>query len=137
MYCTINDIINELSYKISAQLSNDADPNTLNDTLIEQYISDASELINSYLRGRYPLPLQSDHAIIKNICIDVVKYELYKRRSKLDENLKDIYNNAISDLNKLQRGIIVLDEGTTDTRPKHFAINTKTQMFTQELLDRI
>jgi phage gp36-like protein len=136
MYCTVDDIANELTAQKAAQLSNDADPDTLNVGLIEQYITEASDLINNYLRGRYPLPLQNNHTLIKKVCIDIVRYELYKRRAaKMEDDIKTFYEDALSKLNKVQRGDIILDEGNADSRPKHIVVSERARMFTQDLLD--
>lgn len=136
MYCTIADITDDMTLASASKLSNDADPSSLNKRLIEQYITDASDAINGYLRGRYPLPLSKSHIILKKLCIDLVKYELYKRRGKLNDDLNNLYKDSISTLGKLQKGQITLDEGDSDDRPKFFSTNTNTQLFTDDLLDK-
>ncbi len=90
MYCTANDIINELTERIAAQLTNSIDPDI---DVINTRILEADGYINTYLVGAYELPLRSSHEYIKGIAIDYVKYLMKKGRvsiGALDELIKSI-----------------------------------------------
>jgi phage gp36-like protein len=135
MYCNIQDIIDDLTEKVVAQLSNDDNPNQVNEEIVNKYISESSQLIDGFLRTRYELPLEIEHAIIKKVCIDIVKYELYKRRGKVFDNIQNLYHDGISTLEKIQKGIITLDEGTPETRPGFFLVSKRKPVYDKETLD--
>ena len=88
MYCTANDIINELGYKVASQLT---DASTPDNALIEEKILEAEEFINSRLEGVFELPLKNSHSYIKVLTIELVKFLMKKKRltiDKLDDSFK-------------------------------------------------
>jgi phage gp36-like protein len=87
------------------------------------------------LRSRYPLPLAGEHSILQKVCIDLVKYELYKRRGKVFDSIQNLYKDGISTLEKIQRGMISLDEGTPETRPGFFLVSNRKPVINKRKLD--
>lgn len=135
MYCTAQDIVEDLTEKVVAQLSNDSDPNQVNQEIVNKYITDSSQLIDGFLRSRYVLPLSNVHAVIKKVCIDIVKYELYKRRGKVFESIQDLYDDSISTLQKIQKGMITLDEGNPENRPGFYLVSDRKPVITKKQLE--
>lgn len=135
MYCTVRDIVDDLTKKVVAQLSNDGEPNVVNNEIVSKYISEVTQIIDGYLRGRYELPLISEHSILKKICIDIVKCELYKRRGKVFDNIQNFYKDGISTLEKIQKGMITLNEGKTETRPGFFLVSERKPVFDKTKMD--
>ncbi len=135
MYCTIQDIKDDLTEKVTAQLSNDADPNVVDEALVDKYISDAGDFIDGFLRARYNLPLENEHSILRKACIDIVKYELYKRRGKVFDSIQNLYKDSISTLEKLQKGTITLNEGTPETRPGFFLFSEREPVVPKKAMD--
>lgn len=135
MYCDVQDIKDDLTEKVVAQLSNDENPNEVNEVIVSKYISESTQLIDGFLRSRYGLPLEKELSIIKKICIDFVKYELYKRRGKVFDNIQNLYKDGISTLEKIQRGMIILDEGTPETRPGFFLVSERKPVIDKEKLE--
>jgi phage gp36-like protein len=135
MYCSIQDIKEDLTVMVVAQLSNDENPNLVNEEIVSKYISESSQLIEGFLRSRYELPLSNEHAILKKVCIDIVKYELYKRRGKVFDNIQNLYKDGIATLEKIQKGMITLDEGTAETRPGFFLVSNREPVFDKNKLD--
>jgi len=137
MYCTVKDIEDYLSPAVAAQLSNDTNSNVVNKALVQQYINNASDFIDGYLRGRYELPLQNTHSILNDICKRIVKYNLYDRRSKLDDNLKELAENAKIVLKDIQSGKHILDEGTSvnENKPVKILTSIRTVLFGEDLLN--
>ena len=135
MYCDVQDIRDDLTEKVVAQLSNDENPNEVNEEIVSKYISESTQLIDGFLRSRYSLPLEKEHSIIKKVCIDVVKYELYKRRGKVFDNIQNLYKDGISTLEKIQKGMIILDEGTAETRPGFFVVSDRKPVIDKEILE--
>lgn len=135
MYCTVQDIVDDLTEKVVAQLSNDDDPNNVNYEIVSKYISEVTQVIDAYLRGRYNLPLVNENSILKKVCIDIVKYELYKRRGKVFDKIQGLYKDGIYTLEKIQKGIITLNEGTAETRPGFFLVSERDAVFNKTILD--
>jgi len=135
MYCSIQDIKEDMTEKVVAQLSNDENPNEVNEEIVIKYISESTQLIDGFLRSRYGLPLEKEHSIIKKLCIDIVKYELYKRRGKVFDNIQNLYKDGIATLEKIQKGMITLDEGTAETRPGFFLVSNREPVFDKNKLD--
>lgn len=135
MYCDVQDIKDDLTDKVVAQLSNDENPNVVNEEIVSKYISESTQLIDGFLRSRYGLPLENEHSIIKKVCIDIVKYELYKRRGKVFDNIQNLYKDGISTLEKIQKGMIILDEGTAETRPGFFLVSDRKPVIDKEILE--
>jgi len=135
MYCSIQNIKEDMTEKVVAQLSNDENPNLVNEEIVSKYISESSQLIEGFLRSRYELPLSNEHAILKKVCIDIVKYELYKRRGKVFDNIQNLYKDGIATLEKIQKGMITLNEGTAETRPGFFLVSERKPVFDKTKLE--
>jgi phage gp36-like protein len=123
MYCSVNDIIEDLSFETVMPLVNDENlPLTgdVGDTLFDltdtdskgylralQAIIDATEQINGYL----PAPVTGSPGILVRICKDISAYNLYSRRFKLSisDSLQTLYDRRISELRDIQKGIIKLN----------------------------
>ena len=128
-------ILSGLFHFIPAQLSNDVNPNEVNEEIVSKYISESSQLIEGFLRSRYELPLRNEHAILKKVCIDIVKYELYKRRGKVFDNIQNLYKDGMTTLEKIQKGMIILDEGTPVTRPGFFLVSDRKPVIDKDILE--
>lgn len=143
MYCTVENIASDLSLKTLIELSNDYDgAETVNYELVEGVINDQSIYINSYLKGVYPLPIinSEDLVVLKSICISLVVCALYTKRIQLDypDSLISRRKNAITDLEKIQKGIIKLhsiEQGVEKKSTRY--ISKRKQIFTDEVLSRI
>lgn len=109
MYCTLEDILQVMDEKLVAQLSNDANPQQIDVSIVQIFIEQNSTLINGYLRGRYPLPLKGDLQLIRQIAVDLVKFDLYSRRDKISDRLSELRKECLSKLEKIQKGIITLE----------------------------
>lgn len=135
MYCTITDIIADITEKTLMELTDDSDvPQNYNQQLIEAKIEEASKYIDGYLVERYPLPITDamDLEILRSICVSLVVTELYRRRIGLDysESLQRRRDEAIDNLDKIQRGIIKLNTGTQKSKPKYYRYTQRTKFFT-------
>jgi phage gp36-like protein len=98
-------------------LTDDANTGSMNEAIVTQYISDASELIDDYLRGRYDLPFAPAPGLLLRICRSITLYNLYSRRIRLNppEAITEGNKRAFQLLDKIQNGTIVL--GVADAPP--------------------
>lgn len=134
MYCTVADIIADITAKTLMELTDDSDvPQIINQSLVEAKINEASKYIDSYLVERYPLPITDarDLQLLKNICVSLVVTELYRRRIGLDysESLQRRRDEAIENLEKIQRGIIKLNSGNSEVKPRYFRYSERKRFF--------
>ena len=115
-YCTINDIETQTSTPTLIQLSSDNGQEEVDRAVVEEAILYSSTLIDGYLRGRYVLPLNAHFPLLRILAIDISIYRLYSRRmrNEMPEVIQTNYDNAISTLRDIQKGIITL-ESESDT----------------------
>jgi phage gp36-like protein len=133
MYIEVNDLLSPIGFFTSTQLaqysSNDGETVEIHTERIEQIITQRSEEIDSYLRGRYELPIPVDNrAILKDICKNLVSYDLVSSRlgDRVSERNKGWEARAYSLLDKLQTGaIIIVDENINDIR---FIVNARERL---------
>lgn len=105
-YCTIKDLIDNISERVLIQLTDDNNPpQAINEDRCLAIIEEASEIIDARLCARFAnLPLQEPiSAMIRGICADIVAYKLYSRRNKGDiENVFQRYKAALEMLDKVR-----------------------------------
>jgi phage gp36-like protein len=136
MYCTIEEIISSgMPEKTLAELSNDINPLIVESSVVNDLISESTEYIDGFLRTRYTLPLINIHQILKDVCIDIVKYKLFKRRDKTDDRTDKLLDDAKSTLKAIQRGELILNETLETVRYGFYKANVRQRVFTDELLD--
>lgn len=141
MYCTVDDLKILCSEADLVQLSND-DPTatTIDQDNVDGAISNASELIDGFLRGRYNLPLPTASKIVEKIAVDLSIYELYRRRIsiKMPDQVADSYKNAMKLLEKIQNGGISLGYESNDAvSPSKIQINktAEDRLFPKDTLE--
>lgn len=111
MYCTLADIRATVPENDLIQLTDDTTPPvTVNQVNVDRAITDAGELIDGYLRGRYALPLSPVPGLLNTLAADVAIYRLYARRIKLTppEGVTERYKNALKILEQIQSDKISL-----------------------------
>ena len=111
-YCTIEDIETQASTPTLIQLSSDNGQEEVNRVVVEEAIIYSSTLIDGYLRGRYTLPLNIHFPLLRILAIDLSIYRLYSRRmrNEMPEVIQTNYDNAISTLRDIQKGVSEGDE---------------------------
>ena len=115
MYCTIDNVTDKMTKELVAQLSNDETAKTIDFDVVNVYIDSATDIINGYLRGRYNLPLSGTHTLLKDIAVEIVRFNLIGRRDTPNDFEKKLYDDAITTLKDIARGVIQLDDGGSNT----------------------
>ena len=110
MYCTLDDLKQDISEQELMQLTDDERLGAVNEGRINTAAGNASELIDGFLRGRYNLPLDPVPAIVKTIAKEITIYRLFlrKKRQSITKEMTDNYNAQIKLLEKIQKGEITL-----------------------------
>lgn len=78
-YCTQADLVREFGAEELVQLTDRADPPTgqIDAQRVSDAIDDATAEINTYLAGRYTLPLASTPTVLRRVAVDLARYYLY------------------------------------------------------------
>lgn len=125
MYCTKADLLLRFDEDEITRIT-DVDGNGLIDEdVLQRAIDDASSEIDSYLIGRYALPLvEPPKDLIRKAC-DMVRFHLYQSRGlieKQDDQIERNYLRIIRYLEQVAKGVIDLqitpsDKATTNSSP--------------------
>ena len=79
---------------------------TLDEVKVKEALDDASQTIDSYLAGRYSLPLSTVPAVLERHCCYIARYFLEKNRATDQARLD--YEDSIRFLEKVASGAISL-----------------------------
>jgi phage gp36-like protein len=112
-YATPQDIINRYPNRDLVQLTNE-DPTvtTVNTTVLQQALDDASVEIDGYLGGRFALPLTDVPEVLNRLACDVAIYRLQSLRPIHDlADARRRYNDALLMLRKVAAGEMTLGVG--------------------------
>ena len=136
-YCTIEDIETQTSTPTLIQLSSDNGQEEVNRVVVEEAIIYSSTLIDGYLRGRYTLPLNIHFPLLRILAIDLSIYRLYSRRmrNEMPEVIQTNYDNAISTLRDIQKGVITLQAENDLLESSNF--NAEEYKTNKNILDKL
>jgi phage gp36-like protein len=111
MYCTLADILKQISKDTLIQLTDDNQTGETDTVIVDEAIIYSETLIDGYLRGRYILPLNLVPAVVKIIAVDLSVCRLYSRRFQTEtpDAISEKYKNSIKMLEQIQKGIIALN----------------------------
>lgn len=101
MYCDLAELRTRFGLDEVNQLL-DPDGTGVDEAIAHAEIQTASAVIDSYLSGRYPLPLSVVPAILSGVCADLTRYALY--RNTVPELVKERYQSAIKWLRDVADG---------------------------------
>lgn len=73
-------------------------------TAVENALSDASGLMDSYLSTRYPLPVIHFPDLLKRLCVDIAVYWLAQDGGGTTEEKRQRYEDAVAWLERLAQG---------------------------------
>lgn len=115
-YCTLADMVERFGQAEIIKLTDRDKPytNAIVEPVLQSAIADASELIDSYLNGRYPLPLSPVPKPVVRYCAELARYYLYTQ--KPPEEVSERYKAAIKWLESVAKGTIKL--GASDLTPE-------------------
>jgi phage gp36-like protein len=141
MYCTLDDIKQQISETTLIEITDDNQANEINTAIIDEAILYSETLIDGYLRGRYTLPLVTIPVLLKIISADLTIFRLYSRRFQTDmpESINDKYKNSIKLLEQIQKDIISLGIEVPESPLERGEYRTnktfRDRIFTKSVLD--
>lgn len=101
MYAARQDMIDRFGEAEIRQLTDRRDPpaGAIDDTVLTEALEDADGLIDSYLAGRYALPLADVPKILKRYACDIARFYLWK------DNAGEIVRQAYQDAEKFLKDV--------------------------------
>ena len=115
MYCSLEDLQARFGASEVLELT-DRDNDGIEDVQVfEQACADTDALIDSYLAGRYPPPLQPIPAPLVLIACDICRYLLWE--DKVPPTVEKRYEAALAQLRDFAKGVRVLPGAALSTDP--------------------
>lgn len=109
-------MINRFELTELIQLSDSAHIGMIDDAVVNAAISDASNLIDGYISGRYALPLQSVPSVLISICANIARYNMYD--NAVTDVVQRNYDAAIRFLEQVGTGKIKMGLSADNTQPE-------------------
>lgn len=140
-YCTRADIGKAIPELTLIQLSNDDPTAELpEESVIEDGVRQAEELVDGYLRGRYDLPLDPVPSVLRDAVVYLTRHWLYQRRPEgaIPEAVKDSRKDTLKLLESIRDGVVTLGMPTGQATPEPGKIRARArrQQFGDDLLER-
>lgn len=107
-YATLQDLIDRYGEDELIQLSDRAEPpaGAIDPAIVSKALTDATELVDGYVAGRYRVPLSPVPGMIQRLVCDIARFFLHDDRST--EAVKDAYQAALKALRDISAGVITL-----------------------------
>lgn len=140
-YCTRADLGNAIPRMTLIQLSND-DPAATepNESVIDNGVRQAQELVDGYLRGRYQLPLDPVPTVLRDAVVYLARHWLYQRRPEgaLPDAVKDSRTDTLKLLENIRDGVITLGTPTGHAVPEpgEIRVRARPQQFSAQRWER-
>jgi phage gp36-like protein len=106
MYCSLNDLVSRFDLDELIQLTDSSGTGIIDAQVVDAAIKDASDTIDGYVAGRYPLPLAVVPSALTRICANIARYNLYDQ--SVTQVVQNNYNDALKFLTEVARGGIRL-----------------------------
>ncbi len=140
-YCTRADVGKAIPGETLRQLSNDDPMAELPDeSVIEDGVRQAEELVDGYLRGRYNLPLDPVPTVLRDAVTFLTRYWLYQRRPEgaIPEAVKDSRKDTIKLLESIRDGVVSLGMPTGEATPEpgEIKVRARRSQFSDSVWDR-
>lgn len=108
-YCTQAELVDRYGEPFLVQLTDRAETatGTIDADVVTRAISEADDLIDGYVKGRYTLPFDTTPDLVSTISARLAIYNLHVYEPS--EKILREYKDAITTLEKIAKGIIQLD----------------------------
>lgn len=116
-YASLDDMISRFGERQMVEATAHLDPESteIAESVVADALADADAEINSYLGGRYAVPLAEVPRILLPLACDIARYRLWQDRAS--ETIIDRYKAAISFLRDVAAGKATLGIADPQTEP--------------------
>jgi len=110
-YGTQQDLIDRFGETELIQLTDKVNrpATTIDTTMVSKCLSDAEDLIDSYVGKLYALPIASPPDILTRVTCEIARYYLHGRRTEKDDPVTRDYLGAIAWLKDVAKGLVQLE----------------------------
>lgn len=118
-YCTKQDLIDRFGERELIQLTDRTNTpvTTIDDTVVDRAIADASAFADGYLSKVYTLPFVDVPEVLTKLAADIARFNLYGRGVEKDSPIRIAYNDAVAYLRDVSRGLVQLVDVSTGDAP--------------------
>ena len=113
---------------------------TVQNAFLEQFMEEASGLIDAYLDGSYTVPVTTaaDNAFLRGVCLDITVHEIFKRGSgdNVPTKYRKNYEDAIRTLEDIAEELISVPGVASKIKNSSIDITTDTTVFTETKLSK-
>lgn len=142
-YCTYGDLLDTMSEVSIAQLTDDTGVNQIDMEKVNKALGDAGELVDSYLKGRYNLPLIQVPTMVCRLAATIARYFLYSRRpeQEVPKTVEKTYEDAVKSLELVRDGKInigIKEASGAQPEPGKYKVSkaNEDRLFPRDVLDR-
>jgi phage gp36-like protein len=116
-YATQSEFIDAFGEQLTIELTNLEDPTAtaVDSTVFDRVAADGDSLIDSYLSGRYALPLATVPGVLRSLALDIYRYKL--GHNAQEEDVRQRYEDALALLKMIAMGTVNLGLPATDEAP--------------------
>ncbi|WP_440410629.1 gp436 family protein [Neorhizobium petrolearium] len=109
-YATQQDLIDRFGAEELIQLTDRTNipVSTIDPVVVDRALSDASELIDGYLKKVVKLPLSPVPGVLVKTASDIARYYLHGKAADKDNPVTRAYNEAVGLLRDVSRGLVEL-----------------------------
>ncbi|WP_321821211.1 MULTISPECIES: DUF1320 domain-containing protein [unclassified Burkholderia] len=135
MYATVEFMTKRFGQREVIALSDREQTGEVDSTVLADALDEASAEIDTYLAGRYALPLDPQPKMLAGICCDIARYRLCGGETVMTEEIDKRYKAAIAFLKLVASGDVTLGSTTTGsvTQPDNSVqFVTGTRVFNRE-----
>ena len=114
-YSTKVDILQVLSQRKLAQLTDDNDSNSVDTTIVNTQIRKADNQIDTYIRGKNGIPFTTPPPRVVDWSVGLAIFNLYKRRVDLEipEAIRIDHDDILTELEGVRDGKLLLDDAAS------------------------
>lgn len=107
-YATLADMVARFGEHEVIELSDRSRIGEVDPVVVADALVDASGEIDSYLSGRYTVPLVAVPRLMIGLCCDIARYRLCGSETRETEVINTRYKNAIRFLEKAAKGEVLI-----------------------------
>lgn len=139
-YCTADDIRGLLPEEDLIQLTDDEGLGRVNTARVDEAIARAAAEADSYLGGRYAVPMDPVPEVVRHLAVDIAIHALYARRVREVPQVRgERYRAAVRHLGDIARGVGVIPGAGAADAPAEGAPETnvtgESQVFTRSTME--